>query len=254
MNFFLVLNGKKLKQVLILATAFLFTIGIVFADNENISVFSSQNSPTAIYKVDTKEKKIALTFDISWGEEKAAPIIDILQQKGIGDKVTFFLSAPWSKNHPQVVKKLVDMGAEIGSHGYKHVDYSRLSDEEIKLQIKKAEVILKEATGKKPTLLRTPNGNFDKRVLTIAESLGYTVIQWDTDSKDWLSPGVEQIVNNVIRSAHPGDIVLLHASDSAKQTEQALPIIIDKLRQQGYTFVTVSELIAGANVNVKELD
>ncbi|MCG6197979.1 polysaccharide deacetylase family sporulation protein PdaB, partial [Anoxybacillus sp. LAT_38] len=75
------------------------------------------------------------------------------------------------------------------------------------------------------------------------DEMGYTVIQWDTDSKDWINPGVDTIVNNVLSKAHPGDIVLLHASDSCKQTHLALPQIIDKLRADGYEFVTVSELI-----------
>jgi peptidoglycan/xylan/chitin deacetylase (PgdA/CDA1 family) len=98
-------------------------------------------------------------------------------------------------------------------------------------------------TGKKPSLIRMPNGDFDKRVLNIAHHLGYQVIQWDTDSLDWMNIGVDQIVDRVLANAHPGDIILMHASDSAKQTHLALPRIIDGLRDKGYTFVTVSELL-----------
>lgn len=84
--------------------------------------------------------------------------------------------------------------------------------------------------------------------------MGYSVIQWDTDSKDWINPGVDKIVDNVVSQAHPGDIILLHASDSCKQTHEALPIIIDKLRNNGYDFATVTELISGVESNVKELN
>jgi peptidoglycan/xylan/chitin deacetylase (PgdA/CDA1 family) len=108
-------------------------------------------------------------------------------------------------------------------------------------------------TGKKPDLIRMPNCDFDKRVLQIAGEMGYTVIQWDTDSKDWTNPGTEAIINNVLSKAHPGDIILMHASDSCKETHLALPVIIDKLRQQGYEFVTVSELINGTDVKSKEI-
>lgn len=248
-----VFNGAKLKQYFVIFVAAVFALGIAYAEKQNIAVFTASTGPAAIYKVNTDQKKLALTFDISWGEQRAAPILDVLEKKGV-KKATFFLSAEWSKEHPEIVKRIKDMGYEIGSHGYKHINYSRLTDEEIKNQIQKAETILQEVTGKKPALIRTPNGDIDKRVLRIADQMNYTVIQWDTDSKDWLNPGVDQIVQNVMTKAHPGDIILLHASDSCKQTHLALPSIIDQLRNQGYEFVTVSELIADAKVKSKEVD
>lgn len=231
-------------------------ISILYAERETISVLASgkpDQGPQAIYKVDTKEKKVALTFDISWGETRQEPILDILKQKKV-ENVTFFLSSPWSQRHPHIVKRIVEEGYEIGSHGHKHDNYSKYSDEEIRKQISKAHTILTEMTGKKPKLIRMPNGDFDKRVLRIADQLGYTVIQWDTDSKDWLNPGVDQIVHNVVSKAHPGDIILLHASDSCKQTHLALPHIIDKLRADGYEFVTVSQLLAGADTITQEVN
>lgn len=241
---------------MIIAVAILFAVGIAYAERETIAVFTNGakiQSPQAIFKVDTNEKKIALTFDISWGETRALPILDILKQKKV-NKVTFFLSSPWSQRHPAIVKRIVDDGYEIASHGHKHDYYTKYADEEIRSQIGKAHTILTEMTGKKPNLIRMPNGDFDKRVLRIAGEMGYTVIQWDTDSKDWMNPGVDQIVQNVVSKAHPGDIILMHASDSCKETHLALPTIIDKLRSQGYEFVTVSELIAGAKTNSKEIN
>jgi polysaccharide deacetylase family sporulation protein PdaB len=253
MKYMFVLSTKRLKQVLIIFTALLMAAGIAYAERDSITVISdSSKVPQAIYKVDTKEKKIALTFDISWGETRAVPILDILKEKKV-NKATFFLSSAWSQRHPEIVKRIVDDGFEIGSHGHKHDFYSKYTDEEIRSQIGRAHTILTELTGKKPRLIRLPNGDFDKRVLRIAHEMGYTVIQWDTDSKDWTNPGVDTIVNNVLSKAHPGDIVLLHASDSCKQTHLALPQIIDKLRADGYEFVTDSELIAGSKVQSKEV-
>ncbi|MEB3103483.1 polysaccharide deacetylase family sporulation protein PdaB [Paenibacillaceae bacterium T2] len=241
MNFFFVMNGKKLRRIFVILMAALFTAGIIYSEKNNISVFSA-NEPSAIYSVVTDKKLIALTFDISWGEKRPEPIIQILKDKGVTN-ATFFLSSPWTKSHPEIVKQIVDAGFEIGSHGHKHVNYSTLNDEEIRKQIQTADQILKESTGQTPMLIRMPNGDFDKRVLRIANQLGYTVIQWDTDSLDWMNKGVNNIINRVLTKAHPGDIVLMHASDSCKQTHEALPVIIDKLREQGYQFVTVSQLI-----------
>jgi peptidoglycan/xylan/chitin deacetylase (PgdA/CDA1 family) len=69
------------------------------------------------------------------------------------------------------------------------------------------------------------------------------VIQWDTDSLDWMNKGVDNIIQRVVSKAHPGDIVLMHASDSCKQTHEALPVIIDQLRAKGYEFVTITEML-----------
>ena len=249
MNYFYVMNGKKLKQAMIICVAVLFAIGIIYSESENVTVFS-QNEPAAVYSVQTEKKLIALTFDISWGDKRTEPILKILEDKGI-KKATFFLSSPWASSHPEIVKHIKDGGWEIGSHGHKHVNYSSLTDEEIKTQIQTAHKVLSDVTGKAPNLLRLPNGDFDKRVLRIAHDMNYTVVQWDTDSQDWLNKGTETIINRVVDKAHPGDIVLMHASDSSKQTHEALPVIIDKLRAKGYEFVTVSELMKLTQVDNK---
>jgi len=90
-------------------------------------------------------------------------------------------------------------------------------------------------------------------VLQIASELGYTVIQWDTDSLDWMNIGTEKIIRRVVSRAHPGDIILMHASDSSKQTHEALPVIIDQLREKGYSFVSVSRLLARTEVQGKSV-
>lgn len=252
MNYFFVLNAKKFKQYVFIALAIVFAAAIIYSEQSNVSVFSN-SEPSAIYSVQTEKKVIALTFDISWGEKRTEPILKILKEKNVND-ATFFLSSPWSKSHPEIVEQIKKDGFEIGSHGNKHDNYSTLSDEEIRKQITTAHGILTELIGKEPNLIRLPNGDFDKRVLRIANDLGYSVIQWDTDSQDWLNKGVDTIINRVVTKAHPGDIVLLHASDSSQQTHEALPVIIDQLRAKGYEFVTVSELIKQTEVETTPVE
>ncbi|CAI6085432.1 polysaccharide deacetylase family sporulation protein PdaB [Cohnella sp. JJ-181] len=242
MNYFFVWSGRRIKRYFFLTLAVLLSVGVIWTERDNISVFAP-HPPAAVYSVPTDRKVVALTFDISWGEKRAQPILDILKQKNVNN-VTFFLSSPWSKTHPDIVQKIVDSGYEIGSHGHKHVNYSQLSEDDIRKQIQTAHGMLSDQTGKSPNLIRMPNGDFDKRVLRIAEDLNYKVIQWDTDSLDWKNPGVNTIVQRVVTKAHPGDIILLHASDSCLQTHEALPQIIDQLRAQGYEFVTVSQLMS----------
>lgn len=249
MNFFYVFHARKLKRALIIIVACVFAAGIIYAERENLTVFA-QNEPAAIYSVQTDKKVVALTFDISWGEVQPEPIVKILQDKGV-KKSTFFLSSPWTKSHPQIVDKIKKAGFEIGSHGHKHVNYSSLDDADIKTQIQTAHAIISETAGISPNLIRLPNGDFDKRVLRIAGDLGYKVIQWDTDSLDWKAKSAQEIVSQVVDKAHSGDIILLHASDSAKYNQEALPQIIDQLKSQGYDFVSVSELLEQSSVSNK---
>lgn len=213
----------------------------VFADN------AAGKKPAAIYKVETNQKLVALTFDISWGEKVPEPVLDLLDKEHI-KHATFFLSGPWTVRHPETAKRIHDMGYEIGSHGNLHKDFSSYPDSWIREQVQIAEKSINQVTGVKPKLIRTPNGDFNPRVLMCLNRMGYTVIQWNTDSLDWKNPGTQAIVERVLNRAVPGDIILMHASDSSKQITAALPKIIAGLREQGYHFVTVSELINQAKV------
>jgi len=194
-----------------------------------------------VYEIKTEKKVVALTFDISWGNNTPIPVIDILKNNGV--KSTFFLSGPWVKQYPDVPKRIKEDGHEIGSHGYRHINLSNLSKAEIKDEIMKAHSNIKEITGVDATLIRTPNGDFNDQVIEAIHESKYEAVQWSTDSLDWMNPGVNSIIDRVTKKVHPGDIILMHASDTCKQTTEALPVIIKNLKAQGYEFVTVSELL-----------
>lgn len=194
-----------------------------------------------IFEVKTDEKVLALTFDISWGTNTPTPVLDILKKANV--QATFFLSGPWVKKYPAVPQRIAADGHEIGSHGNEHINLSGVSQEAIRTNIMTAHQSILEVTGKTANLIRTPNGDYDNKVITTANDCGYQVIQWGTDSLDWKNPGVDAIVDRVLKRAHPGDIILMHASDTCKQTVDALPQIIDGLKEQGYKFITVSELL-----------
>ena len=194
------------------------------------------------YDVKTEKKIVALTFDIGNGNQTAKKVLDILLDKRV-DKSTFFLSSPMLESFPEVGIRVKQMGYEIGSHGYNHYNYSEYDNQWIEEQVTKAEEIIFKVTGVRPDLIRTPNGDFNQRVLDKLSEMGYTTIHWSADSLDWMNPGVEEITNRVLSRLRPGVIILMHASDTAQQTHEALPFIIDKLREKGFEFATVSELI-----------
>jgi polysaccharide deacetylase family sporulation protein PdaB len=253
MNQFHVFHIKKIKQLALIMLAAFFTAGILYVENVlNYPVFSTSDGPKAIYRGETKNNEISLTFDISWGDVKAESILDTLKKQNINNS-TFFLSASWAERHPDVVKRIKEEGHQIGSMGYNYKDYRDLEPNEVRKDLSMAQEVFTELGLKEIKLLRPPSGGFNKEVLKIAEQQGFTVVHYSVDSDDWTNPGVETIVQNTTSSIKGGDIVLLHASDSAKQTNEALPTIIKEIRSKGLKNVTVDELIANAQTKSSEV-
>ncbi len=199
--------------------------------------------------VNTTQKVAALTFDISWGSVMPPKILKIL----VADHVaaTFFLSGPWAKQNPTMVSQMVRDGFEVESHGWAHVNFSNLSTAGIVRNISETNTVLKDLTGRSPTFVRPPNGDFNSRSILAARSIGYTTVTWGTDSLDWMNPGVFTIVSRVVQRIHPGDIILMHASDTCKQTDLALPTILKDLAAKGYRLVTLKNLMTVGTPNYR---
>ncbi len=249
MNNFYVLNGKRLKQLTLIVVVSFFTAWFLYMENiVQVPVFSSKDGPKAVYK---GEKGIALTFNIGWGDEKAEPILDILKKEKV--TATFFLAGSWAERHPDLIARISKEGHEIGILGYDYVDYSDVKEEKINQDVSKAKTAFEKLKVENISLFRAPTGHFDQNALTITNRYSYTLVHWSVDSKDWTNPGTEQIIKNVA-PAKKGDIVLLHASDSAKQTASALPEIIDNLKGKNLKFVTVSEMLSNADSSSKEVN
>ena len=253
MNQFHVIHMKKIKQVAVIMVVAFFTAGILYVENVlNYPVFSTSDGPKAIYRGETKGNEVALTFDISWGDVNAEPILETLKKQKINN-ATFFVSASWAERHPDVIKRIVEDGHQVGSMGYTYTNYNDLEPNEVRKDLSLAQEVFTELGVKDVTLLRPPGGNFNKDVLTVAQKHGYTVVHYSIDSDDWKNPGVELIVKNTTSTIKGGDIVLLHASDSAKQTNKALPAILNAISSKNLKNVTVGDLIANANAKSSEV-
>jgi peptidoglycan-N-acetylglucosamine deacetylase len=241
----IVTMGRPRFRTIFLA-AIILTAFIAYQDAANLHVFTAKIKP--IYSVETDKKEVAITFDISWGEQNVIPVLETLRKEGI--KATFFLSGPWAKKHQDLVQRIVNDGHEIGSHGNQHIDLNTLGKQEIKTEIALAHQDIKEVSGKDATLIRTPNGAYDNKVIQAANESGYRAIQWSVDSLDWKRPGVQAVINNVLnghragQGVKPGAIILFHASDSAPDTVAALPVVLQKLKEQGYTLLPVGQLLS----------
>ncbi|MTH55085.1 polysaccharide deacetylase family sporulation protein PdaB [Bacillus mangrovi] len=253
MNRIYVFHAKRVKQTLIIAIAALFTAGILYVENVvQYPVFSAVTGPKAIYKGPAQGNKVALTFDISWGDEKALPILDALKRSQVTN-ATFFLSASWAERHPAIVQRIVKDGHQIGSMGYSYKNYTSLKPEEIKRDLMLAQKTFDQLNIKEIKYLRPPTGNFNKQVLEIASMYGLSVVHYSINTDDWRNPGTSQIVQNATEKAAGGDIILLHASDSAKQTKNAVPKILKELRKKGLSNVSINELTADTKAKSAEV-
>jgi len=252
-NHFYVWHMKRIKQLIIIMIAAFATASFFYVQNLlPLPVFSTDSGAKAVYRGDSDTNEVALTFNISWGDQKAMPILDTLKANGIKD-ATFFLSASWAERHPDVVERIRKDGHQIGSMGYAYKNYSQMKKSEIKKDLTKAQNSFQKLGLDDLTLLRPPTGQFNKDVLDVAKQYGYTVVHYSINSDDWTNPGVQKIVQNVNETVNAGDIVLFHASDSAKQTKEALPEIVHHLRSKGLKNVTVSDLIANTDAKSSEV-
>ena len=236
----LIINKRQINIFLLfLALIFLSTTYSIIWNSSVLSVFKKNERIIPIYCVDTEEKKIAISFDAAWGSDLTPELLNILKQYNV--KTTFFLVAFWVDKYPEMVKRIDEEGHEIGNHSAKHPKMSQLSKEQITEELTITSNKIEKITGKKVSLFRPPFGDYNNTLMKTANELGYYVIQWDVDSLDYKDYGCSAIIDRVISKVNNGSIVLFH--NNATYTKDALPIILEKLKEKGYSIVPVSELI-----------
>lgn len=250
MSYFYAWHFSKWKRFVYIAIFALIAAVFIWSESTgSISVFSSSDEPSAFMKGNSKDNNIALTFNISWGEEK---VYDILKQLKSDDvEATFFVSGEWAERHPDILEKIKDGGHELGMLGYRYKSYLEQEIDKVKKDILYAKEIFKKLGYEKITLMRAPSGHINKEIIKLAEGLGLKVVHWGVDADDWENPGTQKIVDTILSETSNGDIILLHASDSVKQTAKALDQILPGLRDKGFQFVSVSELYNQAHAKTK---
>lgn len=194
-----------------------------------------------IYCVQTQEPKIALTFDAAWGNQDTQKIMEILKKHDI--KVTFFMTGGWVDTYPDDVKMILAEGHDLGNHSQNHKNMSQLSDAEKETELMSVHDKVKTLTGYEMFLFRPPYGDYDDAVVSTAKKCGYYTIQWDVDSLDWKDYGVDSILKTVTQNEHLGNGSIILCHNGAKYTAEALDTLITTLKDAGYAFVPLSELI-----------
>jgi len=197
-----------------------------------------------------EQRWLALSFDDGPEPAYTIPILDYLYRTGI--RATFFVVGEKVCRQPQIIRRMIDEGHEIGNHTFSHRRLRDLPASEILWEIETTEKVLapffaNQDQGFRPSqpLFRFPYFDSDRQSEAVVESRGYRIIQASVTCPDWLKPGVDQIVYTVLEQAAPKGIILLHdGGGDRRQTVLALPEIVKGLQKRGFRLVTVGELLA----------
>ena len=212
-------------------------------EGEELPTVSPGRMPTRNYASlapDPEKPKVALTFDDGPNGQNTLRLLEELEKRGV--RATFFVLGNRVEHNPEIVSRISYGGHELGNHGYNHRDMKTMQKTEVIEQFEKTDAAVREATGKETTCIRPPYGNVADSVLTYAEENRAPVILWSIDTLDWKSTDVKTIAEKAVANVKDGDIILLH--DAFSSSVDAAIEIVDLLREQGYEFLTASELIA----------
>ncbi len=201
------------------------------------SSFPVATSKTPIYKGSSNDK-VSLMVNVYWGTEYVVPMLDVFESYEI--KTTFFLGGSWVEKNHEVAREIVAHGHEIGNHGYFHKDHKKIGRSGNRSEIENCHKIVKAILGVDMDLFAPPSGSFSVDTLDIAEEIGYNTIMWSLDTIDWRDKDVSLIVKRATEKAVGGDMILMHPT---KETLEALPIILEKLKDKGLGVSTVSEVL-----------
>ena len=184
---------------------------------------------------------IALTFDDGPGAATTPRLLEMLAKRNI--KVTFFVLGECVQANPEILKREVAEGHEIGNHSWSHPNLEKMSDEAVRGQLQRTQDVVAQTAGVTPKIMRPPYGALSSRQRKwVYNQLGLKVILWEVDPNDWKRPGASVIARRILEGTRKGSIILSH--DIHAQTIDSMAQVLDGLLAKGFKFVTVSELLA----------
>lgn len=237
------LKGKlKIIAGFIVLVALAVFVGQYYFDDakEIVTALAGKDALKPVYRVDTEEKKIAISFDATWGAERTDDILKILDENGV--KATFFLVNIWLEDYPEKAKEIAAKGHEIGLHSTTHPHFTQLSKSQMKEELTKNKDMVKKVTGFNSTVFRPPFGDYNNDVINIAKDVGLTTIQWSIDSLDWKENlSAQDITSRIMQNVDKGAIILMH--NDGQYTPDVIKVVLPELKRQGYQIVPVSDLL-----------
>ena len=190
------------------------------------------------------EKLVALTFDDGPSGRFTRKLLEGLEERGA--KATFFLCGYRMEQFPDLTERIFQEGHEIGLHGYSHKPMGGMCQRDTVQEIRKAMALLPE--GCEVAFLRPPGGLCSDCIQTVVKEFGLSILNWSVDPKDWAIHDAAAIEKEVIGHVRDGDVILLH--DMSDSSVEAALKIVDELQEQGFRFVTASELARARNITL----
>ena len=241
--YFALLNKKKFFTAIAIVCCGIFAVVSLFSTKAYAVFYGGNFKKLPIYYVKTEEKKIAISFDCAWGVDYTDKLLETMAEEKV--RCTFFAVEFWSAKYPEYLQKIAAAGHEIGTHSSTHPYMSKLDKNAIIKELTASRDIIEKTTGKKVELFRPPYGDYDDLLIETAGELGLYTIQWSVDSLDWKDLSASEIKSRVVGKVKSGSIVLFH--NQGMHTAEALPEIIRELKNEGYEFVPIGELIYREN-------
>ncbi|HEX9066424.1 MAG TPA: polysaccharide deacetylase family protein [Streptosporangiaceae bacterium] len=195
-------------------------------------------------------KIVALTFDAGANADGVASILSTLTSQHV--PATFMLTGAFTKAYPAQARAIVAAGERVGDHSMTHPYFTKLTDAQMRSQVRDAENVIKSVTGADPwPWFRFPYGDENAHTISVVNSTGYVPIRWTVDTLGWKGTSggitVQTVINRVLASLQPGEIVLMHCgsnpTDHSTLDADALPAVIADLKARGYSFVTLDAML-----------
>lgn len=208
---------------------------------DSVKSIAEKNQSLVYLNGQPSTKSVCLTFDDGPDNVITSKIIDVLNSYNV--KGNFMFMGKEAATYPLVVKKAYESGHLIGCHSYDHKDFTTLTADEIKSEITKTDDVFYKEIGKYPIMIRPPYGSTNDTVNSCLSELGRKEIIWSIDTLDWSQKEPANIVKNVTDNLRSGEIILMHSNSDKSETLKALPEIIEKIRENGYTITTLDKML-----------
>ena len=239
-------SRKKLLRTAIIVLAALVGAGIIIAAVMSSMKVSAASRKLPIYSVSRGDNKIALTFDCAWGNSNTDLLLSLLAEANA--KATFFVTGEFCDKYPEDIRKMYEAGHEIGNHSDAHPHVEGMNINDLIADTRECSRKIKMITGEEPALYRAPYGEYDDNVVSAIEGMGLTMVQWSVDSIDWQEPDPDTIIDRITKGTESGSILLFH--NDLENTAQALPQLLTALRQKGFVFSRVSDMVYTENYHI----
>ncbi len=227
------MKNKKVKFLtnLLMAIIIVSIFLVGFGGEKSVTISSSgENNP--IYK---GNQGVALMINVYENSEVVNRMLDLFVKKDV--KATFFVGGCWADDNLDTIKRIIELGFELGNHGYFHKDHKKLSESENNREIKTCNDLIFKSTGYQMRLFAPPSGSFSKTTVKVAKNLQMQTIMWSKDTIDWRDSDKNLIVKRATSNIENGDLILMHPKT---HTLDALTEIIDIIKQKQLKFETVS--------------